>query len=431
MNKKIKNIIFLLIVLLTSTLGVNAQTIFSPYSNFGYGQVYKNNHPVIEGMGILGYGYRDHTVINYQNPASYTAIDTLSFIFDGGINFQSYTLSNSKLSEKGNYVNFNHFQMGFPIWKYIKATVGILPMSNVGYNIRQEVIDDLAGKQLHVFNGQGGINNFYGGLGFQIWNFSFGVNVSYLFGNIDKYQMLSYPDSAYYFNVKKLQNTKISSAGYNFGFQYYGLISESKKLYLTVGATYQPQIKLKSSDYLFNYTFLSTESGGEQIFDTVSFNNNEKAASILPQKIGFGIMIKQLNTFKIMANADWTQWSKFSSVTSDRPLVDGFNTSVGMEILPAGRSGLTGGGSYFRWVRYRAGAYYGQPGIVIDETIINQFGMTFGLCFPISRSLSSVNLGVDIGRLGTKSNDLVQESYIKATIGISIVDTWFYRIKYK
>ena len=41
-------------------------------------------------MGGVAYGLRDKYQVNFANPASYTAIDSLTFIFDGGISLQNH-----------------------------------------------------------------------------------------------------------------------------------------------------------------------------------------------------------------------------------------------------------------------------------------------------------------------------------------------------
>jgi hypothetical protein len=39
-------------------------------------------------MNGVGLGLRPHNPINYLNPASYSAVDSLNFIFDAGLSLQ-------------------------------------------------------------------------------------------------------------------------------------------------------------------------------------------------------------------------------------------------------------------------------------------------------------------------------------------------------
>ena len=72
----------------------------SPYSAYGLGELTEQSSGFNRGMNGLGLGFREHNQVNYQNPASYSALDSLSFIFDTGLSLQ---LTN--FSENGKKVN--------------------------------------------------------------------------------------------------------------------------------------------------------------------------------------------------------------------------------------------------------------------------------------------------------------------------------------
>ncbi|MDD3152921.1 MAG: hypothetical protein PHE45_08550 [Bacteroidales bacterium] len=407
------------------TVSAYSQTVFSPYSNFGLGNMSNVRNASLRAMGNRGYAYNDNTVVNFSNPATYSAFDTLSFLVEGSIEFQSLTLSTSNYSETGYNTGFNQLQFGFPIWKYIKASIGLLPYSNVGYSVENEIIDDIVGKQTYKFEGEGGVNDFYGGLSFQYKNFAIGANVSYLFGSIDKTQALYYSDSSNFFNVKRIEQLALSSISLDFGALYNAKLS--KDLFLSIGAVYRPQMNLNSNNSYVAYTFTES-SGTETLQDTIANDTYIKGSVIYPQKIGGGIMLKKLNRYKLLVNFDWTEWSKYESVmTKQGDLTDAYNASIGFEYSP--RSATLS--SYWKWVKYRMGAYYGKQAILLNDTEIDQFGITFGLGLPIVRSFSAVNLSLDLGIRGTVVNNLIQETYFTVTFGFSFYDTWFYRVKYK
>ena len=81
-NKKNKGLLFVL--LLSITLPILAQTgVNSPYSQFGVGELKTFYfHPYTNSMGGLSYTIRKNNIINNSNPASYTAMDSNSFVFD-------------------------------------------------------------------------------------------------------------------------------------------------------------------------------------------------------------------------------------------------------------------------------------------------------------------------------------------------------------
>lgn len=68
-------------LLLGTVISVNAQSgTNSPYSQYGLGVLSDQTSGFNRGMNGVGLGFHEHNQINYLNPASYSAIDSLSFI---------------------------------------------------------------------------------------------------------------------------------------------------------------------------------------------------------------------------------------------------------------------------------------------------------------------------------------------------------------
>ena len=67
---------------------LSAQTIItSPYSRYGVGDLTNNTNAWNFAMGGTAIGLRSPNHINLNNPASYTAFDSSSFVFEGGVVF--------------------------------------------------------------------------------------------------------------------------------------------------------------------------------------------------------------------------------------------------------------------------------------------------------------------------------------------------------
>lgn len=61
----------------------------SPYTRYGLGDMFDQSFTNNSAMGGVGYALRTSEHINAMNPASYTAVDSLSFIFDVGMSLKS------------------------------------------------------------------------------------------------------------------------------------------------------------------------------------------------------------------------------------------------------------------------------------------------------------------------------------------------------
>lgn len=414
----------LALVMVLTTYDLKAQLFSSPYSNFGLGNLVDTRSSSIKALGKSYAAYRDFTTINYDNPASYTAFDTLSFVLDVSMELESRSLYTSASQNSSTNCGFGSLQIGFPIAKWAKMSAGLIPTSNVGYLITTDVVDDMTGHKKYRFIGSGGVSNAYAGLGIQVGQLSVGANFSYLFGTILKTHTLLYPDSSFFFNTKILDELYVNSIYANFGIQYNAKLS--KDLYLCFGATYTPEMHLNSQQSIASYTY-TVANDIETVRDTV-FVSSGDGNVMTPQKIGGGVMLRKLNRYKLLLNFEWQEWSKFQIYGAQQGTYgNSYKASIGYEHSP--RTSTVS--SYFKWVKYRMGAYFENTPLIVDGTPINQYGVTFGLSFPIIRSASTVNLTFDIGNRGTKSNNLIQETYINATLAFSLYDTWFYRIKYK
>ena len=104
----------------------------SPYTRFGFGQLTGMETGTSKGMGGTGIGVHNSNQINLLNPASYTAVDTLTFLLDVGM-----SLSNTNLSEGGVKMNarsstFDYIAMQFRLMPHLGFTLGLMPFSNIG-----------------------------------------------------------------------------------------------------------------------------------------------------------------------------------------------------------------------------------------------------------------------------------------------------------
>ena len=85
-----KSLCCLAAFLALTTIGASAQSgTNSPYSQFGLGDLATMAVGQNKGMGGVGYGFRKGNEVNPLNPASYSSIDSLTFIFDAGLSGQT------------------------------------------------------------------------------------------------------------------------------------------------------------------------------------------------------------------------------------------------------------------------------------------------------------------------------------------------------
>ena len=431
MKNHISNKLILTALFVMLGMGAFAQAnVDSPYSMFGIGQLRNGTmNGRLQGMGGVANAMADRTLINVENPASYAMIDTLSFLFDAGMYFKSSTFSTSALSETASNASLDYVAMGFAFTNWWKMAVGVQPYSNVGYNIETSSHNNTSGNYSELFQGEGGLNQVFLGNAFRLGkHFSVGVNANYIFGDSKSTTTLYYPDSSYMIGSRRSRDVMIRSFLFDYGVMYQTGIGNG--LTLTVGATYNQKINLRGTQTTF---IRSIEAGDnmsnttEYLIDTILYNDTVKARYTMPHGFGIGFSLRKDNRWTIGADFNWTQWSAFARNGVNEGLQDSWSVAVGGEYIPQSTS-LS---SYWTKVSYRLGGFYEQTFLNINGTSINKIGVTVGMTLPVPKTMSKVNLGLEIGKCGTKSANLIQESYINLTVGVSIFERWFLKRMYK
>ena len=164
----------------------------TPYSRFGMGLQSDQSQGFNRSMGGVAQGLRDGARVNKQNPASYSATDSLTFIFDIGMGLQRSLMTQGDNRQSANNTSLDYINTLFRLWPKLGMSIGFVPYSTIGYTFSQErsvVTDPLsyeAVTQNLTYYGDGGLHEIYMGVGWSPFkNFSFGVNIGYLWGNIN------------------------------------------------------------------------------------------------------------------------------------------------------------------------------------------------------------------------------------------------------
>lgn len=399
----------------------------SPYSRFGIGQLKsKNINTQLLSMGGIANAVATPRFVNPANPALYTKFDSLTFLFDAGFSMSSVTYSTTALSEKGSNASLSYVSLGFPVTRWWKIAVGLLPFSDVSYNVVVSDRNDEIGKYNTAFTGDGGMNQLFFGNGFRLnKNFSVGANITYVFGQNTTTTTLYFPDSIYRLSTRKESNLQANDLMFEYGFLYSGKLKND--INLNIGVTYGQQIKLNVKNEVFVRSMMGgIGSVSEEIVDTIFYSPKQKSKITLPHSIGFGVVLSKDYRWLVGADFNWQQWKGVTIGTVNDSLQNAWNVAIGGEYTPFS----TSISKYWKRITYRMGARYSQTYLNLYGHSINEVGISFGVGLPLPRTLSTVNLGLEFGRGGTKKDNLIQETFINLSVGVSINERWFVKRKY-
>ncbi len=424
-----KNKIILTLVLcfvLVFSIRTSAQIdLSSPYSRYGLGELNTNNKAFNMSMGGINQGLQSNRFVNNLNPASYAGFDTLSFVFNGGFNGYWKTIKNKTLSQNTDYFTISDLSLGFPITKWLKIGAGMSPYSTLGYYLNDENYSDDFGKYYHLYEGEGGLNKTFSGFSVELFDrLSIGANFNYVWGNLIKSKAVVFPDSSFMRHTQSTERTNVRGYYFDFGMQYRQPLN--KEVDLILGASYTPSQKLSAHLDQIAYNYSVSNIGLQTFIDTILFVEGAKKSITLPQSFGTGFTIQKPGRFRFGADFTWQEWSKYKFIERTDKLANSFRVALGAEVTPE----HTTLSNYFSFVNYRFGMRYGKSYININETQLNEFGISFGLGLPLMRTKSVINLGFEYGRRGTIDNNLLREDFFRVTLGVSINEIWFVKRKF-
>ncbi len=404
----------------------------SPYSQYGLGLLNEQSSGFNRGMNGLGLAFREHNQVNYINPASYSALDSLTFIFDAGLSGQITNFNENGHKINANNADFEYAVAAFRAFKHVGVSFGIVPFTNVGYNyaITDYLNDDRDVAYTNTYSGSGGIHQVYFGAGWEfLKGLSVGANISYLWGDIDRSVINSYSDGSIN-TLSKYYTASVKSYKLDVGLQYQ--LALDKKNALAIGLTYGLGHKL-GTDPKCNIISTNTMTA---VADTASFTVNNGLE--IPTSFGAGVMWNHANKLKLGADFSYQQWGSLQypvyRVVNDEPRYeltddyykDRYKVTVGGEFCNDKMSRR-----FFDRIRFRAGvsyatSYYKINGLDGPDEISASIG--FGIPIVNAYNNRSV-LNISGQWVHSSANGLLTENTFRINIGITFNERWFMKWK--
>lgn len=404
----------------------------SPYSQYGLGLLNEQSSGFNRGMNGLGLAFREHNQVNYINPASYSALDSLTFIFDAGLSGQITNFNENGHKINANNADFEYAVAAFRAFKHVGVSFGIVPFTNVGYNyaITDYLNDDRDVAYTNTYSGSGGIHQVYFGAGWEfLKGLSVGANISYLWGDIDRSVINSYSDGSIN-TLSKYYTASVKSYKLDVGLQYQ--LALDKKNALAIGLTYGLGHKLGTAP---TCNIISTNTM-TAVADTASFTVNNGLE--IPTSFGAGVMWNHANKLKLGADFSYQQWGSLQypvyRVVNDEPRYeltddyykDRYKVTVGGEFCNDEMSRR-----FFDRIRFRAGvsyatSYYKINGLDGPDEISASIG--FGIPIVNAYNNRSV-LNISGQWVHSAANGLLTENTFRINIGITFNERWFMKWK--
>ena len=426
----------------------------SPFSRYGLGEFYSSHHIIGRSMGGIGAAYLDGLnnnvgqSINFANPATYSSLYMVTF--DMGLTIDSRTLQSNNPTGKFTSNNFipSYLSVGMPLKrsKGLGLAFGLRPLSRISYSVVN--LSRAAGDSLRtLYDGSGGLNQFFVGIGKKWKDLSIGFNTGYNFGRKEIETKKTFiNDTVTYYQSNSSSITNFGGVFLTGGLQYEVSLHkkntiETKTLenyLLRFGITGSLQQKLSATQNISRQTFTYGASGDIKV-DSISEQDNIKGTILLPSTYAAGVTLHKTLTntrgtfemWSIGLEYTSTQWNNYRFYNQQDKLSNSWQIKLGTQFSPDPLSGR----DYWSNVNYRAGFYLGKDFINADGNGLKMYGVSFGAGLPIRKwstydnQFTVLNAGFQLGKRGSGVNNIT-ESYFQFSLGFSLSDLWFVKRKY-
>jgi len=409
-----------LLILLVSIQSFAQRNNISPYSFFGIGE--ETSQKTVEeiSMGKIGTAFNSTYRYTFSNPAALASLRFTTYTVAG----QNITLKVDDGNNTGtaSTASLSYLALGIPLGSKAGFSFGLQPNTTVGYSLTQE-IKDTSGElaALNSYKGEGGTNRVFLGFGIQpLKNLNIGAEVAYIFGSIEN-TLLNRRDNVQ-FSTMYRTDAKINGITTKVGMQYFTKITD--KLTLKTGAVVHLSNNLTKKGTESRLSLLNTasETISPRVIDTISsFSRTLKKPSKTVLSTGIGEENKWYAGVEYSFSNAIDYGNDITIISygkSNRLSFGGFYTPKFNSVT-----------SYWQRITYRGGFNLKQTGLVINNTAVKDFGISFGVGLPIGQQLSNLNLGFELGKRGESSNGLVKENYINFRLSLTLNDKWFKKRK--
>ena len=412
--------IFTLLTFFLSIAGFAQKSNSSPYSFFGIGDPAALKSVEEIGMGKTGGVLDSPYQLSFTNPASYASLLYTTYVFSGGNRVTKF--EDNDISETSSHAGFTYLALGIPVRGNQGIAVGLQLNTSVGYSLldTEYDVDDVL-IETNKFTGSGGTNRFYLGYAYKFpFHLNVGVEAAYIFGGIDN-SIRNRRLNVQYATIHKVDSYV---RGYEFraGAFYAYPLKDNVEIKAGASFTFGHELNDKGDESLYS---VENNNDVNPVPVKYLYTRDYDATLTYPLKSVISVGVGKIN--KWFVGADYTF---MDAINSDGTLLDEQDVykyvkssmiSVGGSYTPRFNSIS----NYLYRITYRTGFYMNKRGLMVNDTQVDDYGISFGVSLPVSLNISNLNLGVELGNRGTNEGNLLKEKYFNFRLSLSLNDKWF------
>lgn len=415
----------------------------SPYTRYALGDLQLSSSTQLQSMGHTFASYADPYVINSDNPASYALANKP--VFDVGFKSSFLSYTGGGVTQTNQESSITGFRFMFPLAAgKAGMSMGLSPYSRSGYFISNTVNDPNIGDVTYEYEGSGGVNKVYFGIGAKVFgsdtlNVMVGANGMYLFGTSNKARRAILPTDENNFNISSINKLSLSDVSAEGSVMVNWQPVKHKKISYSFGVTAALGGDVSGKQSELNRTYKVTSFGTKSYKDTLSFVDQGKGSVTLPLRLTTGASAFINDKLFVGVNYSMADWSVYTETFNNKSktyseLKSSSAISFGAEYTPQKTRLLSN--QFWKSVNYRVGLRTEKSQLSINNDQLTVQSVSAGLGLPLlrSKSLTTFNIGAELGTRKGNSANLVSENFVNIYLGMTFVpnkiDRWFVKRKY-
>ena len=417
-----KKLIFTLVVCLFIKTNAQDGTV-SPYSYFGLGTFNPANTVENNAMGGLSI-YGDSIHVNLQNPASYGLLKLTTYTV--GLSHRIMDLTSDTQEKSTALTAIDYLSVAMPIAKNMGIGFGITPVTSMGYILNSSAENADGETITNVFSGDGGLSKIYFSLGAApTKNLTVGASAFANFGTVNKERVQSL--SSVLFGTIDRRTSRMNGFNFQLAANYTPKITDKLTLYTSFVHTTGLDLKASNTQEVGSLSLVNGSELEVSELDLEASNLKNNTIEI-PSMTTLGLGIGENKKWLVGASYSLQEMSSFSSAFLNQSNVaysDASTLRVGGYYVPD----FAPFASFFKRATYRFGIRLVNTGMEVNNQAIKDFGTNIGVGLPMGGTFSNLNIGIEMGALGTAKAGLIKENYLSLRVGLSLNDRWFLKRK--
>lgn len=457
--------VFAVVILLP--VGLVAQnTGSSPYSRYALGDLSDGTSVFYTGLAGITTPFSFNSQVNYLNPAGNSTFRRNTALFDASFAGKTVEMQSSEGAATDGQLGLNGLALGLPLAERWGLVLAMKPYTNVGYKALAEEDIEGAGRTSFIYEGIGGLNTLFLSTGYSFLQrgdsirLAAGIQGNFVFGAINHQRSTEFTNSNYT-NVRVKNTLFVNDVTARGGVQFEAAYRKSRvsiddkgvekivrKEFFRygIGATYELGSSLSATrdEFVYTYTIRGLQA---VINDTIAASFDEKGSISMPWKLTLGAFVCFNKDFTLAMQYDLEEWglykenfSSTSSLTSTNALSTLNGIKFGLMYRSFKKFDAAQRGNRIHFLAatsYMVGASRTSLPLNFNGTPVISDAVSFGFSIPLSpsRTLSSVNFGMELGKRGNVSDAPISERFASVRLGIIITpdmkyERWFYKYKY-